>query len=464
VGTDRHPERYVRRRVGRRPLQRAAAIGALLAEVVAVGLLVVIVLQRPLFAVVLLVLVVVVLAASFVALTSLGLRRLIAASVGAGLALLFVVGLIFLAPGDDEPRWMAPAVVACVIVAALLQRYTLQVPPPASPKLFQVRPGQRRATERGVLIVNPRSGGGKAESAGVVARAEALGVRTVVLEEGDDLLAVARRAADGADALGMAGGDGSLGCVAGVAIEHDLPFVCVPAGTRNHFALDLGLDRDDPCQALSAFVTGEERRLDHATVNDRVFLNNVALGVYAAVVEQPAYRDAKVETTLSLLPKLVSEGGPWFDLRFDVPDHGHLESTSLLMVSNNAYDLRAAFGRRGALDGGELGILTVDPQHLGDVVQMTVLAATRRPELASALWAWSAPEFEVASGEATLSAGVDGETVQLDTPLRFACVAGGLRVLVPRGTRVGLREQRRGNGGHYSGLFEVAFNPAGPGD
>ena len=51
----------------------------------------------------------------------------------------------------------------------------------------------------------------------------------------------------------MAGGDGSLAAVAAVAIERDMPFVCVPFGTRNHFARDLGLDRDDPLGALAAF-------------------------------------------------------------------------------------------------------------------------------------------------------------------------------------------------------------------
>ena len=50
----------------------------------------------------------------------------------------------------------------------------------------------------------------------------------------------------------MAGGDGSLGAVAQVAIERELPFVCVPFGTRNHFARDLGLDRNDPIAALAA--------------------------------------------------------------------------------------------------------------------------------------------------------------------------------------------------------------------
>jgi diacylglycerol kinase family enzyme len=89
----------------------------------------------------------------------------------------------------------------------------------------------------------------------------------------------------------MAGGDGSQALVAAVAAERDIPFVCVPAGTRNHFVLDLGLDRKDVVGALDAYTDGVERRIDLARVGDRVFVNNVSLGVYAAIVQSDDYRD-----------------------------------------------------------------------------------------------------------------------------------------------------------------------------
>jgi diacylglycerol kinase family enzyme len=283
-----------------------------------------------------------------------------------------------------------------------------------------------------------------------------------VLGPGCDLAELARDAAGrGADALGMAGGDGSMACVATVAKEHDIPFVCVPAGTRNHLALDLGLDLNDPRQALAAFLSGEERRIDYATVNGEMFLNNVSLGLYAAMVEQESYRDAKLETAIEMIPKLMEEGGPWFDLHFDVPDQGRLEQAAIVQVSNNPYVLAGEFGRRTRLDSGRLGIVTADAQRLGGVVGMTVLAAARKPEWSSALWNWAATEFLVESGEAELAAGLDGETVTLRTPLQFRIVARGLRVLVPPGTRVGLEEQNLGASGTYSGLVEVALGLGG---
>ena len=130
-------------------------------------------------------------------------------------------------------------------------------------------------------------------------RAQERGIEAVTLGPGADLGAMAAEQVElGADALGVAGGDGSLGVVATVALEAGLPFVCVPAGTRNHFALDLGVDRHDLVGALDAFTDAVERRIDVAEVNGRLFLNNLSLGIYGDAVQQPGYRDAKLRTIL----------------------------------------------------------------------------------------------------------------------------------------------------------------------
>jgi Diacylglycerol kinase catalytic domain len=157
-----------------------------------------------------------------------------------------------------------------------------------------------------VLFVNPRSGDGRAARAGVAEQAREQGIEVVLLSPGQDLAALARAAAAvGADALGMAGGDGSLAIVAATAAAHGIPFVCVPAGTRNHFALDVGVDRRDVTGALGAFTDGVERRIDVAEVNGRTFLNNVSLGVYGDAVRSPAYRDAKMRTLLETAAEVL---------------------------------------------------------------------------------------------------------------------------------------------------------------
>ena len=111
-----------------------------------------------------------------------------------------------------------------------------------------------------VLFVNPRSGGGKAGRAALAERARERAIDVIVLAPGADLRALVAGALErGADALGMAGGDGSMAVVAEAAAANALPFVPVPAGTRNHFALDVGVDPQDVVGALAAFRDGVER-------------------------------------------------------------------------------------------------------------------------------------------------------------------------------------------------------------
>jgi len=270
---------------------------------------------------------------------------------------------------------------------------------------------------RPVLFVNPRSGDGKAARAGLAERAREKGIEAVILAPGQDLAALAGEAvAGGADALGMAGGDGSLAVVAAAAAAHGIPFVCVPAGTRNHFALDVGVDRHDVTGALDAFTDGVERQIDMAEVNGRTFLNNVSLGIYGDAVRSPAYRDAKVRTLLETAAEVIGPSGEAPALRL-VDDLG-LEHRDLVvvLVSNNPYalDRPLARGTRPALDGAQLGIVVVDAP--GD--------SPHPPGRA-----WSAPHLEVSAPE-PVHAGVDGEAVDLDPPLQFASRPAALRVRI----------------------------------
>lgn len=172
-----------------------------------------------------------------------------------------------------------------------------------------------------VLFYNPKSGGGKAEKFHLAEEARARGIEPIELTFEIDLEVLVRKAvADGADALAMAGGDGSQAVVAMVAAELDLPYACIPAGTRNHFALDLGVDRDDVVGALDALVDGAgERRVDLAEVNGQVFVNNVSLGLYAEAVQREGYREAKMRTILATAPELLGPEGKGLDLRWQGP-------------------------------------------------------------------------------------------------------------------------------------------------
>ncbi len=234
----------------------------------------------------------------------------------------------------------------------------------------------------------------------------------------DDLATLVAIAVDeGADALGMAGGDGSLATVAATAAERDLPFICLPAGTRNHFALDLGIVRHDLIGALDAFTEALERRIDMAEVDGRPFLNNVSLGIYGDAVQRSAYRDAKLRTMLDTLHEVLSSTAPTPELLVTDDLARRHTSPLVVLVSNNEYALDQALARgsRLRLDSGRLGIIVLDRP-----------GAERPP-----VFAWSARSVEIAA-TAPLPAGLDGEAVILPPPLHFTSRPAALRVRISR--------------------------------
>jgi diacylglycerol kinase family enzyme len=293
---------------------------------------------------------------------------------------------------------------------------------------------QRFAPRKPVLIYNEKSGGGKVGTFHLLEAAQDLGVETVGLHPGDDLAQLARDAvARGADCLGMAGGDGSQALVASVAVDCGVPFVCIPAGTRNHFALDLGLDRDDPRKAMSAFREGAIRAIDYATVGDRLFVNNASLGVYATIVQQDDYRDAKLETSRSLLPELVGGTAEPFDLQFSAPDGTEVDDVFVILVSNNPYVIGPSLSssQRPSLTTGALGVVAAHARTGVNAVAVLAEATLHLNSGPKGLMQFRATDFVVRSKGGSAYCGVDGEALQLQTPLRFAIHPAGLTMLVP---------------------------------
>lgn len=260
------------------------------------------------------------------------------------------------------------------------------------------------------LIVNPNSGTESPGAEELRGAARARGVDVRFLEDGDDLQQVARDA--GADVLGMAGGDGSLAAVAEVAIEQDVPFVCVPFGTRNHFARDLGLDRDDPLAALAAFADGVERRVDVARAGERLFLNNVSMGLYARLVHRREHHRRRRDALARLRALALTVADRRRRQRFTID--GKVVRARLVLVSNNDYTLDLlSLGERERLDEGKL--------HLYVPHGFRRITWEER----------SCTELEIGAPQPRLRAAVDGEPVELETPVRFRIEPLALRVLVP---------------------------------
>ena len=353
----------------------------------------------------------------------------------AGLALAGAVAVLF----AGESRVAELLALAGLLVALAAARGTLAA---------HVDLPVASAPRRPVLFFNPRSGGGKAERFSLAAEARARGIDPIELKRGNDLETLVRDAVDhGADALAMAGGDGSQAIVAAIAAELGLPYACVPAGTRNHFALDLGADGDDVVGALDAFVDGGERTVDLAEVNGRVFVNNVSLGLYAEAVQRKGYRDAKLRTLLDTVPDVLGPDSGNLDLRWTGPGgHAH-HSGAAVLVSNNRYRLGRAVGSgtRPRIDDGLLGMTVVGaPSGRGEGAR-----GLQRP------WReWSAPTFEV-DADRPVPAGIDGEALVLDPPLCFRIRPRVLHVRVAR-KHPGASPSAMAPDGAWAGIRELA--------
>ena len=256
-----------------------------------------------------------------------------------------------------------------------------------------------------LLLINPRSGKGSPSADELAAEARAVGVETHVMRDGEDPAAVAR--ASTAESLGMAGGDGSLAQVAQVALERDAAFVCIPFGTRNHFARDLGLDRDDPIGALRAFTNGTEWRIDVGRADERLFLNNVSLGVYARLVHRREAHRRRREAfaRIRAWAILLTHRHP-----LGITIDGDPVESRLVVVANNAYAIDLpSLGERDRLDEGKLHLYTPGadpPDRIGE-------------------------RFVVGTSASRLEAAIDGEPDILQTPVEFRVEPRALRVLVP---------------------------------
>jgi diacylglycerol kinase family enzyme len=255
-----------------------------------------------------------------------------------------------------------------------------------------------------LLVINPRSGSGSPDVERLAREARALEVDTHVLREGEDPAEVARSSS--AEVLGVAGGDGSLAAIADVALERGGAFVCVPYGTRNHFARDLGLDRDDPIAALRAF-DGEERRIDVGRADDRLFLNNVSLGLYARLVHRRERHRRRREAFARLRAwTIVLTSREPLGITID----GQPVEAPLVLVANNAYALELpSLGARPRLDEGKVYVYVPGDEP---------------PER-------SGERFVVDAAAGRLQAAVDGEPDVLETPIEFRIEPRALRVLVP---------------------------------
>jgi diacylglycerol kinase family enzyme len=288
------------------------------------------------------------------------------------------------------------------------------------------------------LILNPAAGSAAALMGRLTRAARERGIRVRVLELGEDARRAALEAADDrAESLAVAGGDGSVAAVAGVAVERGVPLVVVPTGTLNHFARDLGLDLARPLRALDGFASDHhERRVDVGRINGRPFINNVSLGVYAEMLGDPGYRRDKLRVAQAKLQAFFSDPKLRRVLRVTPPDEAPLDGVVAMVVSNNRYEFVRwdMLGQRQRLDTGMLQASVLDASSLDELERLLAGTLLGAIEFRPALRQWTSERIEMGAPGEVVRAGVDGEPVTLEAPLRFSIDPAALRVFVPEGT------------------------------
>lgn len=295
--------------------------------------------------------------------------------------------------------------------------------------------GERVTFENPYLIINPKSGNGRAQKAGLAGAAKRMGIKVIVTKRGQDIQKLARDAiADGADVLGISGGDGSIGAVAKVAMQHDLPLVVLPGGTRCHFARDLGMDPRYLIDALMGF-TGVERRVDVGDINGRIFLNNVSLGAYADIVDHPEYREQKLAVTRKVLQEIVAGKKSAYPMRFSTPEGSVTEAVQVLIGVNRYTSMKVLeLGHRERMDEGVLQVnvvLRLTDAFIGRLLRSLSLDRLRGKMAVEDFQQFDTKKLRIKNREKKMVVGVDGEREEYKTPIVVSCRPGALKLCVP---------------------------------
>ncbi len=286
---------------------------------------------------------------------------------------------------------------------------------------------------RAITLVNKGKG-----APGDVADALAAGGISgeVVSVDGDNIAACAAgHVRQGAGLVIAAGGDGTVGSVAGELAGSSATLGILPLGTLNHFARDLGIPFD-LAAAAKVITAGTMRRVDIAEVNGRAFVNNASIGLYPLMVmdrdaqQQRFGRSKRLAMLVAALRtmtrfharrlRLRANGG---EARVDTP---------LLFVGNNDY--RLAFpgaGRREALDDGQLCVMVMRSKSLPGFLAATARALLGIGRADDMVRLDGVTELEVDSSRGLLTVALDGETLHLDPPLAFRIRPRALAVIVP---------------------------------
>jgi diacylglycerol kinase family enzyme len=293
------------------------------------------------------------------------------------------------------------------------------------------------------VIVNRSGGtlkGAEDEETRILAAFEAAGVDADVrMTESADIFDAFRdaAAAPGLDAVVAGGGDGTLSCAAGHLADGERPLGILPLGTLNHLARDAGIPAKLE-EAASVIAAGHVRRIDVAEVNGRIFVNNSSVGLYPDMVR---LRDAQQER-IGRSKRLAMLSAGFATLRsfrrhrlwISAPGLEAPVRTPLLFVGNNRYQVNLfALGQREELDRGELSLYAIRARSRAHLLWAGIRGIFGRLDQQRDFVTAYVPELEVSSDRDQLVVSADGETVRMETPLKYRIRPKALPLIVPAG-------------------------------
>ncbi len=277
------------------------------------------------------------------------------------------------------------------------------------------------------IVVNPGAGAGKrGPDPAEVLRKALPDAEVVELDDPSDLPDQLRRlAGSGIRALGIAGGDGSINTAAGIALEHRLPLVVVPAGTLNHLARDLGVETVE--DAVDAVRAGHAIEIDVGRIAGRPFLNTASFGSYVEIVdarEELERRIGKWPAMVVALARVLRHGEA-----LEVDIDGERQRLWVAFVGNCRYQPDGmAPTWRDRLDDGLLDIRLADAGQPFCRLRLVLAAATGRLGRSPVFRTWRTTNMHIQSTDGPLRLARDGET--FDATAEFDILKNGDRLAV----------------------------------
>jgi diacylglycerol kinase family enzyme len=252
---------------------------------------------------------------------------------------------------------------------------------------------------------------------------------------GGELSALAQKAVESdAEIVVAGGGDGTLNAVASRLAGTNKVFGVLPLGTLNHFAKDLNIPLELGA-AVDNIVAGAVSRVDVGEVNGRVFLNNSSIGLYPQIVlRRDLQRKHGRPKWIAFLSALFRTMKQYAAFRVYVTADGRrfTRRTPILFVGNNEYQIEGrSLGARRCLDTGRLCLYVLHNTGPWGLFKFAARALIRRAWRVNDFDALQAVGIDVETKRKRLRVALDGEVVDMDTPLRYRIRSGALQIIAP---------------------------------